>query len=258
MIRKMINEFIVKVFSYYNGVINKVNYPALLQIEWINKHDIRSIGISTNPNVVRIYPAVLLRELGSNIDGYEIKYNLLETIIHELFHTDQVIYYEKMATNAQYRNAIESQVELQTALYIATHSNEINMFIDNTIIDNDALNRVINRFYPIGGLYHRRTYTEHILIILSEIFDKVYMDRMSQDIRYMIENNTNSKIRVILNDNELVIKEGARLASINQINMFFYNLYFKYSCRWKESVRIVKDEDGLTISIKSTGQNIMC
>ena len=258
MIRKMINEFIVKVFSYYNGTINKVNYPALLQIEWINKHDIRSIGISTNPNVVRIYPAVLLRELGANANEYEIKYNLLETIIHELFHTDQVIYYEMMVTNAQYRNAIEAQVELQTALYIATHSNEINMFIDNTVIDNDALNKVINRFYPIGGLYHRRTYTEHILIILSEIFDKVYMDKISQDIRFIIEHNTNLKIRVLLNNNELVIKEGANLASINQINMFFHNLYFQYSCRWKESARIVKDGDGLTIIIKSIGKNIMC
>ena len=38
--------------------------------------------------------------------------------------------------------------------------------LNNTVIDNDALNRVINQFYPIGGLYHRRTYTEHILIIL--------------------------------------------------------------------------------------------
>lgn len=258
MIRKMINEFIVKVFSYYNGTINKVNYPALLQIEWINRYDISSIGISTNPNIVRFYPAVLLRIIGDNADEYEIKYNLYEAIIHELFHTDQLIYYDIMAVDPQYRDYIESQVELQTALYIATHSNEVNMFIDNTVIDNDALNRVINRYYPIGGLYNRRTYTEHILIILSEIFDKVYMDKISQDIKFIIEHNTNLKFRVILNNNELVIKEGAKLASINQINMFFYNLYFQYSCRWKESARIVKDEDGLTITIKSRGQNIMC
>ena len=113
MIKKMINEFIIQVFTYYNGVINKVNYPALLQIEWIDRKDIRSIGISTSPCVVRIYPAVLLRELktAGMLNEYQIKYDLLETIIHELFHTDQVLYYELLQKGGFYEKLYNSQFE---------------------------------------------------------------------------------------------------------------------------------------------------
>ena len=71
------NQFIERVFNYYNGRINTFN-KAILKIEWVITPS-RIIGQTRNPNIVTIYPLVVYY-IAQN--DFMMKYLLIESVIH--------------------------------------------------------------------------------------------------------------------------------------------------------------------------------
>ena len=98
---KVTEDFIFKVFNYYNGRINAFNTPAVLSINWVNYGTIA--GSTRLPNIVEIKPMVVLSYiLNKNQNLNYFYYYLLETIIHALFHVDQIIDYRRVRMDSKY------------------------------------------------------------------------------------------------------------------------------------------------------------
>ena len=94
-------NFIRSVFNYYNGRINIFN-KAILCIDWVIKRD-DVAGYSTQPNIVYIFPRTLMI-ISNNEDVF--KFNIIMTVIHELYHTDQDVVYNHIVDPA-YNISIE-------------------------------------------------------------------------------------------------------------------------------------------------------
>lgn len=84
-----INDFIIKVFNYYNGKINIINNKAILNINWKQSKESITMGDCTIPNVITIYPVCIMCDYNDN----ELKMMIVETIVHELHHADQLLDY---------------------------------------------------------------------------------------------------------------------------------------------------------------------
>ena len=106
-----LTDFIVKAFNYYNGKINQVNYPARLEIQWANLHGSYQAAYTSLPNKLCINAQLIFNYYENNIA--QIYYEILESIIHELHHMDQIIDYSRVKYDIDYVNYIECAVETQ-------------------------------------------------------------------------------------------------------------------------------------------------
>ena len=61
MNKKELDDFIIKVFHYYNGRINVINNNAVLDINWANQIMCNAGGYSKLPNIVVINPMIINR-----------------------------------------------------------------------------------------------------------------------------------------------------------------------------------------------------
>lgn len=211
------NEFIQKAFDYFNGRVNKINYPAILHIDWIPCFDVD--GSCRLPNVITVYPSDLLEDY---IDYDDFKIEIIKIIIHELFHIDQTIDYIRYIDDQDYSKYIEDAVESQTYLYIKSNMYEINKQFGLTIknIECDNCNEL---------LYSRRRYEGHLSMILSICYFNDYdiesKMAMNEIINYNINTHTGS-IKAIINNKEIMIQYRDYLVPIDQLNKFFYDEYF--------------------------------
>jgi hypothetical protein len=229
-----LNEFCYGVFNYYNGKINKINYPAVLQIEWAELQGSTIAGASVNPNVVYLYPRVILRYVKSHFDDMRIKQNelmcmIIETIIHELYHVDQIIDYPKMVMDDQYKTEIEQATELQTMTYIANHAQEI---YDNFGVGVRPMSGIMGDLIPkYHAEYHRRKYVDHVIVILKELMNG-NEESMIEFIERIVRENFeayNGHIIIHAGDKSLIIQDGMYNASIDEINNFIWEHYYKYN-----------------------------
>lgn len=253
MYKEFITSFIQKVFNYYNGRINKCNYPAMLNIEWANYAG-SDIGANTkNPNILDIYPNVIAK--------YSSDYNyfyfcIIETIIHELYHMDQIIDYRRYSIDPSYTQFIEYAVETQTHIYIACNKKDIyeQFGINISSVDIDRLLRE----YDQGYTYFRRRYDDHICILLNDICSlAINTDSMNQIIKYNI-NNSIGKIYININDNVVKIQDGSYLMPIDEVNSFFYNYYFITDYKDRVDVYTLYEDNILMVNIITKGAyNIM-
>ena len=254
-----VESFINKVFNFYNGRINVCN-PATLYIEWAELRSSSNGGTTLNPNIVVIYPSVIKRYAANRFHFF---YLILETIIHELFHIDQVIDYLRTVYDIEYLKYIEYAVETQTALYIVDHRQEIcQKFGLDISADSDFYRGLINK-YSMGNTYHRKDYITHFICILREILG--YSGLFDHDYE-AIKNNIQSRsgaIIVKINNNVIEIQRGDKLASINDINNFFYSNYFYGNYRKSTLVNFntifTKGSPVIiNIDISAEIRNIMC
>ena len=116
-----INDFIIKVFNYYNGKINIINNKAILNINWKQSKESITMGDCTIPNVITIYPVCIMCDYDDN----ELKMMIVETIVHELHHADQLLDYRLCKNDRRYVNIMEAACESQTASYLLTHKQEV-------------------------------------------------------------------------------------------------------------------------------------
>lgn len=210
------NQFIERVFNYYNGRINTFN-KAVLKIEWVITPN-KIIGQTRNPNIVTIYPLVVYY-IAQN--DFMMKYLLIESVIHELHHVDQVIDYSKMIYDKQYVHVIESAVEKETNIYIINHYDEIQIMfdIDPSILKQFQLYK-INEFN--SGVYIKRDYNTHILSLVQEIMSIIPKDVESQILE------TNKTIILEINNESFILRGKGYLIDLFSLNQILYEKYFKY------------------------------
>ena len=179
--RPYLDEFIQKVFYYYNGKIN-LHMEAKLKIEWCyNYNDNSVVGNTYLPNIVEIYPMNVIKFIHDNtstddkyMSAFIFRLRIIETIIHELHHIDQYINQYKIQTSPTYETRIEHPVEFMTYSYMITHIQEILMLADtpnNKMWHDFAYNCIREVFSYIdecihgyGPYYKRKTYKDHIFI----------------------------------------------------------------------------------------------
>ena len=77
--KEYIESFSYKIFNYLNGKVNIFNCPATLTIEWAELYGRDTAAISMNPNIVILYPRIILRNVSYEYDLY---YNIFISLIH--------------------------------------------------------------------------------------------------------------------------------------------------------------------------------
>lgn len=251
-----INDFIIKVFNYYNGKINIIN-KAVLDINWANQMTSNIGGYSALPNIVKINPSVIIRFYN---DEFYIKIHIIETIIHELYHTDQLINYVLYASDKNYNIFIENACEVQTTIYIINHLQEIcDVFDFNSIkYDKNSHNKFMMIHDLPGVKYQRRYYYDHIFMCIDDMSN--ITKEVAIDVYQFIKDNINNRddIIMIINNEEFDICVNKQLMPIEEFN----NKLHKYICTGVHNAshkitynRVTKK---LVISMKTEILNLMC
>lgn len=252
-----VNAFIQKVFNYYNGRINIVNYPAMLNINWAGlQYGNEEAGNTRLPNIVEICPMVIKNHVFKNYKGMEsfaFYYIIIETIIHELFHIDQIIDYWQLGIY-NYKMSIECAVETQTNIYIASHAREIleNFGIDISYVDNK---KTICR-YDNGYAYHRKYYEDQIIALISIMERSIDISNLIKAIKTNIK-NLSGKITITLNGQSIVVQDNSYLIPIAIINQIFYDNLYKYKLFNKILCTYDIDGNNIIINININAGNIM-
>lgn len=227
--RPMIDSLILKAFNIYNGRINIFNQPAMLQIDWLMHPNSGKAGTSANPNIITIYPSIIARHC-TNMSWF--KYQIILSIMHELYHTDQVINYPRMIMDPVYRDFIENVVEMESHLYLAHNKEQIkrDFGIDDLIESNKFYDILEKDGYETGTLFKRRNYKSHFIGL---ILDMLY-GRKSTVIEALdfIFDDPNSIITVIFNESiSFTVKDGTLCMPLPQLNQIMYENFFQYNSR---------------------------
>lgn len=252
-----IDGFIRSVFEYYNGRINIFN-KAVLEIEWAGLWESPNGGYSTLPNIVTINPLVIARYVDSE---FEFGYRAVDTIIHELYHTDQIIMYNRMGIDPKYTMSIEGAVECEVINYMRIHVNDIGRLF-GLCIDPASLievqKYVDDKYLPVSIGYHRRRYWDHLYMLINaytgiEKCDDSYIYDMIKNICL-----NGGRICVIIDGRASLIKDYTFTASVEVINHIFYRSLgrFKY-LRTDAHVEYTDTSLDIYININSKS-NIMC
>lgn len=254
-------QFCRAVFNYYNGRINKLNCPAMLMIEWADLQSCTFAGVTSNPNIVRIYPKVIYRHANPNDPIFSLRYMIVETVIHELYHIDQLLDFARLPMDPQYSKYIEDAVEVQTAIYISNHVQEIGeqfgLWIEPA---GGSFTNMIARF-ETGAHYNRKRYEDHVFMAIKEIISGVH-DSIMDDIQLIIRSNIADKVGSIKvqigNGDIFVIQDGGYVAPIEQINQFLWDNYYKFSHRvGNVGASYEKTTRELVINIETVNTNTM-
>lgn len=258
-----IEQFCYKVFNYYNGRINMFNYPAILRIEWATLNSKTYSGVTTNPNIVTIYPNIISRYapcVGPNTE-FNIYYMVLETIIHELYHIDQIIDFPRTIVDAQYNEYIENAVEVQTAIYIANHTQEIMEQFGIMIEPRDGNFQSMILKYETGAHYHRKKYADHIFMLVKELLcgvDGSVLNDISIIIRSNIADRAGSMIITTNTGKSFTIQNNDFIADVESVNRFLWDNYYQYSYKLGEiGADYDKANRVLIICINTDNRNTM-
>lgn len=221
---KEINEFITKVFNYFNGKVNRFQL-ARLTINWCEMQISCNGAITTNPNQVIVYPRVLKRFSNSND---QFIFNIILVVIHELYHVDQNTIFDRMS-DPNYLKMIEDTVEVQSMSYMYNHINEISKeFGLNLHLISNNVTEYLN-YYSDGYLYTRKKYIDHLFSMIADMIG--YCELLNiKDRLLQYYNDPKSVIGITINGKSILIKYGDALTDINVLNDFMYNTFYKGNC----------------------------
>ena len=241
-----INTIITNVFNYFNGRVN-IFQKARLYINWCSVQGSSNGGLTTNPNCVIIYPRVIERYSNSK---EEFIINIILIVIHELYHIDQCIIFNRMEVDKAYHDMIENTVEVESTSYLYNHIHEINeKFNLNIRLDPNKINAPIN-FFSDGNLYHRAKYLDHLISVIAELFNYQYC--VENNIIQLIAqyyNTSNSKIIIEINNNTLVVKENDAIVNVNILNDFMFDKYYRYNYIAHSEGCVYGENNELTIQL---------
>lgn len=254
--REWINNFIFKVFNYYNGKINSLN-RCTLEIEWVDKQESTILGQTLNPNIVKIFPKIIFR----NANSFQtFVFNMIMVVIHELHHADQFILYDMVAIDPEYNFTIEAPVERETARYILYNLDEIETLsdhiVDRSILDLDTIyeDSVKNKGFP----YVKKNICTHILMAIYEMVScdkerKIILDESFYDA-------INNKKDFCININNLiyyVIYQGNIVTDFDMFNSFVRHEFFGRMA-FTASGRLVKTTGGYIVIVNCDNKHLMC
>lgn len=254
------DNFIRKVFNYYNGKINVFNNTAVLDINHAQLNGTFTAGYSRLPDVVSIHPEVIYRF--NNGNDYNSRITAIETIIHELFHTDQVINYNRYVADATYNKYIEHACEMQTSIYLLNHLTELEQVfgIENIVKKEDG-DKVLEYWYLPGLYYKRRDLASHIHMCINGMST---LGDSSEDIYTILDGvlrcGESWSISIIVNGEE-VFKYDCDARYCTAL-IDFNNSMRKYRCtgyyECSTNVSVNYDKSLLTLYISMDAKNTMC
>lgn len=250
--RNEIDAFIRNVFNYYNGRINLIN-PAKLQIEWLQCNNVNTAGVSLLPNIVEIYPNVMCRIVNNE---EQLKRWIVMVVIHELYHTDQIIDTTLLMYDDKYEKYIENAVEVMTTIYIANHREEIYNNFGVLISNSNNLREYMYEYISGSGNYRRKNLVQHIFLCLSDTIRLENFINDFFDVYYKYIESDRNILLFVSRDKYIYIKNNTRLIDINVFNDFMYNMYFRFSHR-KTKMEYFEENNELYIYLRFTGFNNM-
>ena len=258
-----IEAFIRKVFNYYNGRINVINYPAILHVEWANLYGKTIAGHSYLPNNVVIYPMIIARYYQANTSQFYS--HIIETVIHELYHMDQIIDYNLTRYSEQYVDQIERAVETQTALYMLQNQQEIAENFGIYIDEDDIRFLLSSAQYAYTSYvpYRRKRYQDQLISLISDVgFPGVQHSVFENIMPLYIDIDTiittgNGSILLYLNEGAIYAQKNGGRLSIWQLNEFFNDNYYRYHVHALPSVDWKFEDNQMTIKISTNGANVM-
>lgn len=253
-----LNSFINHVFNIYNGRINICN-PSEIEPIYIKDSSDNRAANTWYPNKVKIYPYNIYN-YAENFDQFCVL--IVESIIHELYHADQIIFWNKVVSgDIDYINKIENAVEFMTYSYVMNNLSEIQYLIAQyySVIDFEDIKRYCTNKATMYYPYERKTYVDHILLSLTSMIpalSSIYINTLLSQFE-----DENSKIIFMLNGNFLTIKDKDYFEDINVFNHFIYEYYCKFNntkLSKIDDVSIVMESDNSIIfKIKFQGFNNM-
>lgn len=216
-------EFSIRrIFDYFNGKINVINYPAKLIIDWNINEGSNILGCSMDPSIVVIYPySIMIRDDNHEIDRFY--FEVTETIIHELYHTDQVINYN-LDVGAPY----EYPVEAMTGLYLYNNLERIENDLGIRFSQYNYREYIDVNWTPLFQYipnYVRRTPIAHIATVLSEFW--CLTGTFEELIGILLEciNNKLSFI-VLVNNYEYLVIDSGFITPIGLFNEYCYEYLY--------------------------------
>lgn len=247
-----VNKFIRKVFNTFNGIINPINH-AVLDINCAELVNTNAGGYSKMPNIVIINTVVIMRY--NDYDEKCIKACVVETIIHELFHTDQIIDYNRYGSDADYTQYIEHSCQVMTYLFMSTNTNIINSLLGFDI-DPKIYKDCLLYWDAPGVYYNRRTYIDHIFMCLSQLspFTGEALECIYETIVESLSGDGNFILKI--NDDVIHIKDQYTLIPLWAFN----RVLIKYSCSGNIRSDFKYESDGIdtTFIFKTKLNNLMC
>ena len=231
--------FIRKVFDYYNGRIN-VFFPVVeFNIVTVRSYS-AIMGRAITIGEVNIYPYNCV-----DSDAEQYRFNIVYTIIHELFHIDQHL--RSDIDDPEYRMLMEEQCEFMTQQYILSHVDEIESLTGINVYDFICYVSV----YPYI-LYRRKTYSEYFLLniysILDMNFDPDFEQLVQTKVVDRIFRNENFSFIFNLNGNKLVIYDNGCFCTIDDFVKFTYNHYHHADSYCIDDVKLIEGE--LNVELK--------
>lgn len=228
-----VDDFTKYLFDIFNGRINICN-PAVLEIKHTPYYCYReAYGTAVYPNIVTIYACTII------MDGLALKVilaQILQSIIHELYHIDQFI--NNKIDTTQYNYEIEFAVEFMTYTYIRSNWNTLidtlNYYLSCEYFTKkdfyfDSYNYDVYMASDTNLCYNRKDLPDQILLgILNATGTTELTDNLSEYLR-----DNKSEVFYTINDQELLVKtisDGAPIyINLFEYNKFIYDNMYKYS-----------------------------
>ena len=234
-----INSYIHKVFDMFNGKINCFN-KAVLTVDWLRHYEHTNGGVTRNPNRVIIYPLVIARNSqGPN----EFRCQLLQCIIHELFHCDQDIDYIRIITDMEYKRKIESAVEFESNMFIAYNKDALEKeFGLLGIYDVHTIYSMLEYFnLDLGYVYYRKTYLTHIISLIQDMIHMSNHELINLIIQLFRDPNSTIYLNINDNINNVCLKNKEYCLIIDDLNELLYNNIFRYNNRGVNATLSARD-----------------
>ena len=225
-----------RIFNCLNSKINQVNNSVIFVI---SPSDSTIFGEMKTNMTLKLYIYTIIYQPFSN--DASIKNNILFTIIHELFHADQLMNLKEYQINDEYSHMMESQANFMTAIYMINNKiilEELfgfNILIYNLKVYLDKLQREFN-----SSIIYKRTN------IFSYYYEMLkYIIGPSNPISDLLYYETN--IEFHCEDAHVVIKENNIFnPDTSSFNQMVYDKYVKIN-RNNHEIIITKYESGLVV-----------
>lgn len=251
--REWYNEFITKIFNYYNGRINK-KFSAMIQINWINASN-DPLGLFKPPGIVVINAGFIYERTGSE---FIFVMNIIDTIIHELYHADQYVDTAYFNSIEEYEESVEVPVNRMSINYILSHTDEI-IWISNGIINRDNIDyNYLSSRIKEGYVYNETDITRYIFQLLVDIlrFEDRSIDVFGK-LYYDIINNGDDLLLNIDEHFYTIICGGVITTDYNLINMYLRYALKDHDYRQFE-IEIRNVGDSYMLIVNTTCENPMC